>query len=191
MSTLAKDKVALYSIDATSSLFTVQAFASGLVSVVAHSPKFAIRDFFGNASFSANLAEDSALDVTIRLTSLDILDEVRNNERREIEKVMFDEVLETNRYSSAQFQSTRTTATKAMENVYRMNIFGELSLHGVRRSTKIESQVMVGDETLKAQGSFSLMQSDFDLKIASVAGGSLKLKDELKFSYFISARRQR
>jgi hypothetical protein len=41
-----------------------------------------------------------------------------------------------------------------------------------------------------AHGSFALLQSDYGLKIASVAGGSLTLKDELKFSYFILGRRQ-
>jgi hypothetical protein len=46
------------------------------------------------------------------------------------------------------------------------------------------------EDTLRAQGSFTLLQSDYGLKIASVAGGGLKLKDELKFSYFILGRRQ-
>jgi hypothetical protein len=34
------------------------------------------------------------------------------------------------------------------------------------------------------------MQSQFGLKIASIAGGTLKLRDELRFSYFIIGRRR-
>jgi hypothetical protein len=34
------------------------------------------------------------------------------------------------------------------------------------------------------------MHSDYGLKIASVAGGTLKLRDELKCAYFIVGRRQ-
>jgi hypothetical protein len=49
---------------------------------------------------------------------------------------------------------------------------------------------MAGEDTLKAQGSFSILQPDYGLKIASVAGGTLKLKDELKCAYFIIARRR-
>lgn len=49
---------------------------------------------------------------------------------------------------------------------------------------------MAGEDAIRAQGSFSLLQSDYGLLTASVAGGSIKLKDELKFSYFILARRQ-
>jgi len=45
--TLAKEGLAHFAMDAKASLFTVQAFASGMVAVVAHSPKVAIRDFTG------------------------------------------------------------------------------------------------------------------------------------------------
>jgi hypothetical protein len=41
-----------FSIDAAQSQFTVHAFASGLAAVVAHNPKFAIRDFSGEAQFA-------------------------------------------------------------------------------------------------------------------------------------------
>ncbi len=40
-----------YSMDPAQSQFTVHAFASGLAAVVAHNPKFAIRDFSGEAQF--------------------------------------------------------------------------------------------------------------------------------------------
>ncbi len=53
----------------------------------------------------------------------------------------------------------------------------------------MEAQEVVGGETLRAQGSFAINQSDFRLKIASVAGGTLKMRDELKFAYFILGRR--
>ena len=36
-----------------------------------------------------------------------------------------------------------------------------------------------------------MLQTDYDLKLASVAGGALKVKDELKFSFNILARRER
>jgi hypothetical protein len=35
-----------------------------------------------------------------------------------------------------------------------------------------------------------LRQSDFGVAIASVAGGALKLKDDLKFGFFLIARRK-
>jgi polyisoprenoid-binding protein YceI len=178
-----------YAIDATASLFTVQAFASGLVAVMAHSPKFAIRNFSGTAVFSDPI-QDSTLNITIKLRSLELMDDVRTSERAEIERVMFGEVLEADRYPAVDFRSSSVTGTKIMANVYRLQILGNLQMHGNNRITKVESQVMVGDDILKAHGAFSIQQSEFALKIASVAGGNLKLKDELRFTYFVTARRK-
>jgi hypothetical protein len=48
---------------------------------------------------------------------------------------------------------------------------------------------LLGD-MLRASGDFTLSQSDFGIKPVSVAGGALKLKDELKFSFEIVARKQ-
>ncbi len=46
-------------------------------------------------------------------------------------------------------------------------------------------------EMLRANGSFAVLQSDYRIQPVSVAGGTLKLKDELKFEFDIAARRRR
>jgi polyisoprenoid-binding protein YceI len=74
--------------------------------------------------------------------------------------------------------------------MYRVNVSGDLALHGITRQVGLDAQVVIGEDTLRAQGSFSLLQPDFGLKIASIAGGTLKVKEELKCAYFIVARRQ-
>ena len=45
-------------------------------------------------------------------------------------------------------------------------------------------------DILRANGEFTLRQTDYRIKLASVAGGALKLKDELKFTFDIVARRK-
>jgi polyisoprenoid-binding protein YceI len=54
--------------------------------------------------------------------------------------------------------------------MYRVNGAGDLTLHGVTRGVSLDAQVVTGEDTPRAQGSFSLLQSDYRLKIASVAG---------------------
>jgi polyisoprenoid-binding protein YceI len=188
--TSVQDRVVHFAIDTNASLFTVQAFASGIVAVIAHSPKFAIRSFTGEMDFSPETMQNASVKLSINVGSLEIMDEVRQTERREIERVMFDEVLESKRYPQVEFKSTHVSAMKTAANTFKMNVMGDLTLHGSTRGMRLESQVMAGEDTLKAQGSFTVMQSDYGLKIASVAGGSLKLKDELKCAYFIVARRK-
>jgi polyisoprenoid-binding protein YceI len=184
-----KEGLAHFTIDAGASLFTVQAFASGMVAVIAHSPKFAIRDMAGEIEFVPGTMQKALVNMTINVGSLEIMDEVDNSERREIERVMFDEVLERRHYPKVEYRSVNVSALKTGENMYRINVLGDLALHGITRGVSLDAQVMAGEDTLRAQGSFSIVQSDFGLQIASVAGGTLKLKDELKFSYFILARR--
>ena len=45
-------------------------------------------------------------------------------------------------------------------------------------------------DMLRASGDFTLSQTDYQIKLVSVAGGALKLKNELKFSFEIVARKQ-
>jgi hypothetical protein len=44
-------------------------------------------------------------------------------------------------------------------------------------------------ESLRAQGDFSLKQTDYNIKLVSVVGGTLKVKNELKFSFDIKGMR--
>jgi polyisoprenoid-binding protein YceI len=67
---------------------------------------------------------------------------------------------------------------------------GQLTLHGVTQSQPITARVTPLGSMLRASGDFTLSQTVYDIKPVSVAGGALKLKDELKFSFEIVARRQ-
>jgi polyisoprenoid-binding protein YceI len=187
---LVNDGLAHFVMDARASLFTVQAFAAGIIAVVAHSPKFAIRDFAGEMDFVCDSMQKASVHLKINVASLEIMDEVGGADRREIERVMFDEVLEKTKYPVIEYKSSRVTASKTAENTYRLNVAGDLTLHGITRGMGFEAQLMAGEDTLRAQGSFSLMQFDYGLKVASIAGGTLKLKDELKCGYFILGRRK-
>jgi hypothetical protein len=67
---------------------------------------------------------------------------------------------------------------------------GKRTLHGVTRNQPIAVRVAILGTMLRASGDFSLDQTDYNIKLVSVAGGALKLKDELKFSFEIAARRE-
>jgi hypothetical protein len=52
------------------------------------------------------------------------------------------------------------------------------------------AQVAFGLDTLRAHGDFIVLQTDYEIKVASIAGGTLKLRDELKFTFYVVARKQ-
>jgi polyisoprenoid-binding protein YceI len=88
------------------------------------------------------------------------------------------------------YDCTRVSASKTGERQYWVALNGELTLRGITRGLSISARVSLNGETLKASGSFSLLQSDYEIALVSVAGGALKVKDELKFSFEIVARKQ-
>ena len=103
--------LAHFVIDARASLFTVQAFAAGIVAVVAHSPKFAIRDIVGEMEFvPESYAEGVATIDHHRCVAGDYGRSQRHADRREIERVMFDEVLQKNRLSDGLSSRVRGSA---------------------------------------------------------------------------------
>ena len=178
-----------YVIDARASQFTVQAFASGLIAVVAHSPKIAIREWEGAARMPSSALKDGSIHVRVSASSLEVLDELREVDRRELHRVMNKEVLETDQYPEIVYDSMEVSAEKLKDDLYRVNVHGRLTLHGVSNDQDFVAQAAFGVGSVRAHGSFTLLQSDYNIRIASIAGGTLKLQDELKFTFYVVARK--
>lgn len=185
-----QNAVVRYAIDPRASQFTVQAFASGLISAVAHSPKIAIREWTGNVSFVQDTLTDARMKVVIKTGSLEVLDELRESDRRELHRVMNDDVLESKKFPEVVFESTLIEAEKQKDSLYRVNVEGRLALHGLTNHQAFISQVAFGVDSFRAHGEFSLLQTDYGIRVASIAGGTLKLQDELKFRFYVVGRKQ-
>lgn len=176
--------------DAGESHFTVQAFAEGLFSSFGHNPVIAIRDFEGEAECAPDTLEAAKLRVTVKADSLAVTDDIKEKDRLEIEQMMREQVLETARYPEITFESTSITASRLSGGRYRVRVIGDLTLHGVTgRNLWIQAEVKTTEEGLRAQGGFTLRQTDYQIKPVSVAGGSLKVKNELKFAFDIVAKK--
>ena len=183
-------EVAHYRLDAGQSRFTVQAFAEGLLSSFGHDPVIAIRDFEGEVELVPSTLEGGRVSMRVRADSLAVLDDVKEKDRLEIERRMRDEVLEVSKYPEILFESTSVTTSRIREGRYRARVIGDLTLHGVTQPNLwIQAEVTFGDDTLRAQGEFALRQTDYKIKPVSVAGGTLKVKNELRFKFDITARK--
>jgi polyisoprenoid-binding protein YceI len=187
---MSRDEAVRYRVDANLSRFIVRAFAGGIFSVFARNPTFAIRDFSGEAEFAPHALEKASLSLKIKAASLELIDDTSEKDRKEIERVMREEVLETSRYPEIVFESTAIQGNKISEGEYRLKIAGDLFLHGVTNKCSFDSQVRVASESLRAQGEFSLRQTDYRIKLVSAAGRTIKVKDELKLSFDILAREE-
>jgi len=178
-----------YTIDATSSRFTVRAFAAGLLSGFGHNPVIAFRDFSGEVNFAPEDITKSSVGITIKAGSFEVQNDVSEKDRREIMRAMNDQVLEVSRFPDIAFESRQVSGMQIGESLYVLKIEGDLFLHGVTRRQSVSVNVVPTDDKLRAYGEFSIKQSDFKIKIVSVAGGALKVKDELKISFDVNAKK--
>jgi len=187
----AEGLVPSYIIDSSRSRFRVKATATGLLSAFGHNPVIAIRSFAGEAWFRPQAPEQSSLRIEIDASSLEIDGDVSEKDRQEMDRTMKEQVLEVHRYRDIRFEGSGVSASKIADGMYRITLAGKLTLHGVERDVEFPSSVTVGDDTMRANGEFSIRQTDYRIELVSVAGGTLKLKDELKFTFDIVAHRRR
>jgi polyisoprenoid-binding protein YceI len=179
-----------YVIDAMGSTFVVRAFATGLLSSFGHNPTVAIPDFQGEVQFASEALDDASLRLVIRAASLTVTDDISSKDRQEIERRMNDEVLETDGFEEIVYECPKVSSVqKISDGQYAVTLNGELSLHGVTQTQPVSARVTIKGETLRAAGDFSIRQSAYDIRPVSAAGGTVKLKDELKVSFDITARK--
>ncbi len=179
-----------YVIDAAASRFSVQAFATGMLSSFGHNPVIGIRDFDGEVSFVPETYEHASLRLTLRTTSLEVLDEMKSSDRKKLEQSMNEEVLDVTHFPSAVYESKMITVQKVSGDLLAARVDGQLSFHGVTEPQSLDARVTDMGGMLRVSGEFSLRQSDYGIKPVSFAAGTLRLKDELKFKFEMVARRQ-
>ncbi len=161
-----------------------------MLSAFGHSPTIAIPDFEGEVKWDSGAVEDSSLRIVVQASSLTVTDDISKSDRSEIERRMHEEVLETDGFAEIIYECPRVSSVQKMgEGLFTAVLDGELTLHGVTLKQAISARVTLTGETLRAAGEFSIRQSDYEIRPVSAAGGTVKLKDELKLSFDIAARK--
>lgn len=179
-----------YVIDGRASRFSVRAFATGMLSAMGHNPTIGILDFCGDVTFNPENLEAGSLKIVVKASSLKVQDDISAKDLREMERLMNQEVLETAKFPEIVYEAQTVGVAKMGDALYSASIPGQLTLHGVSRSQSLSARIALLGSMLRASGQFSVSQSDYRIKPVSVAGGALKLKDELIFSFEIVASKQ-
>lgn len=188
----ARTQVVHYQFDPAASTFTVQAFSEGLLSVFGHDPVIAIKDFSGEAELVPGTFADASFKLTIQAKSLAVTDHVKGKDRLDIERTMHVEVLESGKYPEISYRSNNISLSSLSDGHYSARVIGDLTLHGVTRNNlRLNGEVTVTPDGLRAKGQCSIKQTDYKIKLVSVAGGTLKIKDEVKCSFDILVRAAR
>ena len=163
-----------HSIDTHNSTVTVHVYKAGMLSAFGHDHDIA-------APIASGTVDTGAKHVEFRVNSaaLKVKDpNASEKDREEIQKTMLGpEVLDTAQHAEIVFRSTG--AEQAGEGAW--TIRGDLTLHGQTHPITVEVKEQGGHYT----GSARLRQSDFGMKPVKVAGGTVRVKDEVRVDFDI------
>lgn len=179
-----------YKVTPDQSQFMVEAYSGGLLWFMGHTHHFAVRNFSGEAQANPQSLDPGSLELTVKADSLEETGKDFTEEQKKIiNEGARKEVLQAANYPEIVFKSTDTKSKKTGENQFKVDIGGDLTLHGVTRRIVIPAQVTLNGDTLKATGEFSVNRSDFGVKTHSIKGGMIRVRNRVKFSFDILARR--
>lgn len=185
-----EDATVRYDIDSKGSTFIVRAFTAGLLAAFGHNPTIAIPGIEGEIVLNPDAIDESSLRMVVDASSLTATDDISAKDRDEINRRMHAEVLESDSFPQIVYETSRVSASKTAEGQYWAAITGELAMHGVTKTQPISARLFVNGTALRATGEFSVRQSDYEIRPVSAVGGTVRLKDELKLSFDITARKQ-
>lgn len=188
---LTEDATVRHIIDPSQSSFVIQVSATGLLSAFGHNPKIAIRDFQGEVDFTLDSSPlaGARMGLRIRADSLEVVDDISEKDRDEIERRMRQEVLETTDFPEIVYDCPRVSASGG-GNRYWVALKGELSLHGVTKGMPISAKVTLDGNSLRASGEFTLRQGDYGIVPVTAVAGTIRVKDELRCTFDILARQK-
>src|SRR5258706_4754305 len=164
-------------IDVNKSSLKIRVFKSGAFSAFAHDHEMQAPIEEGKIDSS------SSPSVQLRVDSrkMRVLDpDISAGKRAEIQQTMHsDKVLDVEKFPEISYQSTAVTS----HGEGRWEVRGNLTLHGKKQPVAVEVSLQDGHY----RGSASLKQTAFGITPISIAGGSVKVKDEVKIEFDIVA----
>jgi len=165
-------------IDVQKSTVTILVFKSGLFSALADDHTIRAPLSGGSISVEAPFA----VEVTLHAADLTVLDpNLSPGKRAEVQTRMLSaEVLDASTYHDITFAST--TVEPAGTNQWKVT--GRLTIHGRTQTITFP----VAREASTYRGRVRIKQRDFGISPISIAGGTVKVKDELTIEFEIVAR---
>jgi polyisoprenoid-binding protein YceI len=180
-----------YMINPGESRIELTVFKAGVLKLFGHDHQIAARQFAGNVQMMEGRIVESSLTLSIEAGSLTVLDpDSPETERGKVQDTMLGaQVLDVRTYPTISFSSTSVRSVKESNNDWEVIVAGMLNLHGVEKAISIPVRVHPENGRLRAQGEVSISQSDFGITPIAVAGGTIRVKNEVRVRFSIVASR--
>ena len=165
-----------HSIDPAHSKITIHVYKAGLFSGLAHDHEIEAPIESGEV----NDSESSSVEVRVSSSNLRVLDpEASEGTRAKIQSTMQGaEVLDVVRFPQIRFQSTAVEPNGTDHWV----VHGNLDLHGQTHPVSVDATLKDG----LYRGTAVLKQTQFGITPVKIAGGTVKVKDEVKLEFSVA-----
>ena len=165
-------------IDTGKSAMTVRVYKAGVLSALGHNHEIAAPMAGGTVDTTARQVEFHA-----RARALQVHDPgVSDKDRAQIQSTMLGpDVLDAERHPEIVFRSTG--AEPAGAGAWKLH--GNLTLHGQTRAVDVEVREVSGHYV----GSSPLKLTEFGIQPVKVAGGTIRVKDEIRIEFNIQLAR--
>src|SRR5262249_4941566 len=157
--------------------------SSGLFSAFGHDHLIEATKIEGCASLDEKDLAHSSIALNFPTADIRVLDPKEAKDRPEVQKTMETEVLEISRYPQVKCESTGVEGTITWQ---QLRVRGNLTSPDKTLPVVIPITFMrQTDGSYRAVGKFAFKQSSFGIKPVRVAGGAVKVKDEVEAEFEI------
>lgn len=187
----AKTATKMYSFAAAQSQITILLTQEGMIKKLHPTHQVTVKTFSGRVQLSAGDESKAVVEVEAETKSFMNIDKNMSSfERDGFQKILLNDVLESDRFPNIKFRSVSLTDIRPTGEGRSFTLNGDLTLHGVTRRVSFPVTVIIKDGQLRATGEEKIRQTDFGMKPYSGGLGSIKIGDEMNVSFVIVATTQ-
>lgn len=180
-----------YSIDSQQSKLEIHVSKEGAFKVFGHDHLISAQQVSGQAQFDPQNIAQSSVRLRIYTKSITVIDPGESEkDRHEVQATMEGEkVLDVSKFPEITFTSNGVSAAKKTPDGWELTLAAKLNLHGVEKSVSFPLHIHTEASELRGQGELSILQTDYGITPVKVGGGAVKVKDKLKITFNIVARK--
>ena len=162
--------------------FQIHVGTGGLFGAFAHDHLIQSETITGCATLEPKDLTRSSIKVEFPTSAIRVIDPKESaKDRAEVQRTMETEVLRIAQFPTIMFESTMIERADASE---RFRIRGNLTIRGKTQPAIVPvTLTRLPDGTYRAVGEYKFKQTSFGIKPIQLAGGTVKVKDELQVEF--------
>lgn len=180
-----------YSVDAARSKIVINVSKEGAFKAFGHDHVVDAKEISGQVQFDPQRIQESTVRLRIPTKAITVVDPGESDkDRHEVQATMEGEkVLNVAKFPEITFTSSSVSAPKKTSEGWELTLAGKLKLHGVEKQVTLPLHVHADNGEVRAEGDLSILQTDYEITPVKVGGGTVKVKDKLKMTFNIIARK--